>query len=206
MDASRKDVESCAALHKHTRGSRLTLLLVALQTLVLSGCLLTGLCVYWSRHDPRPGTSSETTSGTSSPTPELRDDVHIQFFPISDVLGNSTLKFEHVLHRKQMDLINGSHIFVHCDGPYVVHMYVCFKSTEGQANGTLQLGVADSEHPHCTFPLQTHQQQEVCRGLHGITYLRAKNDASLKLVSTHNFRIKNITVGFNYLLGSRCEY
>lgn len=96
-------------------------------------------------------------------------------------------------------------IYVSCSGPYVLYMDLCYRdmSKEG-ASGILQLQVVGRDHPVSSFPL--HASRDDCRRLHRIVYLKAKEEASLHWYSTDsNFKIKNVTVGLSYLLGSRCD-
>ncbi|KAK7888965.1 hypothetical protein WMY93_024525 [Mugilogobius chulae] len=227
MDPSRTDVESCALL-KHARGCKVTLL-VALQNVLLTGCLLSALYVYWISKDKEPehivssvqifvmGTENthakyysgniSHTNGAAPNGEELKtfpEDVHIWFTPISDIFGNTTVKFEHVKSQNQMDFSDWSRISTKCRGPYVWHMYVCYLSFQGQANGTLELQVAGSTDPVSTVHLQAHDDSQVCRGLQTLTYLSNKEEVTLRLYS-ENFKIKEMTVGFNYLL-SKCDY
>lgn len=100
---------------------------------------------------------------------------------------------------------NNDSIYVNCTGPYVLYMDVCYKSLhEKEAKGILELQVVGSETPVSSVTLNA--SQEVCRGLSSIAYLRAKEEASLHLYFTDGFKVKNVTVGLSYLLGTRCEF
>lgn len=94
-------------------------------------------------------------------------------------------------------------IHIHCTGPYVFYMYVCYNSLRAhETSGYLQLRVKET--PVISINLST--THEVCRGLHHIAYLGAREQASLYLHVTDGFKVKNLTVGLNYLLGRQCDY
>lgn len=116
------------------------------------------------------------------------------------------LEFPVIDSNNKMELSDKSWIHIQCTGPYVLYMYVCYKSVEEESmgNGTLALKVVGSKDPRHTFKLQT--RKEVCEGLHHIAYLSNKENVTLDLISSDNFMMKNASVGFSYLLGSRCEF
>lgn len=194
MDAPQTAVESCALL-KHARGCKLTLL-VALQNVLLTACLLAALFVYWAGKDQDP---------VHHEIQQLSEDVSIVFFPINDITENTTLKFKHILHQHRMNLSGNSRISTECSGPYILYMSVCYMNiSKSLGSGSLQLQVAGGTDPLCKLELHTHHQSDVCRGLQTNIYLRKKEKAELHFYSD-NLTLKNVTVGFNYLLKSRCE-
>lgn len=96
-------------------------------------------------------------------------------------------------------------IHIHCTGPYIWHMNVCYKTMNGSWNSTgmLQLKVEGSETVgsfEMTAPI------EVCRWLHSIVYLKADQEASLHFQSKPGFKVKNVTMGLSYLLGEKCQH
>lgn len=96
-------------------------------------------------------------------------------------------------------------IYVNCTGPYILYIDVCYKSlSDEETRGMLQLQVVGSTTPVSSLALNA--SHEVCRGLHSIAYLRAREQASLYFHCTDGFKIKNVTVNLSYLLGGRCEY
>lgn len=96
-------------------------------------------------------------------------------------------------------------IYINCTGPYILYMDVCYKSLrQYETSGALQLQVVGSKTPVCSFNLTA--SHEVCRGLHSTAYLRAQEQAHLHLYVTKGFKVKNVTVGLSYLLGSRCDF
>lgn len=105
-----------------------------------------------------------------------------------------------------MDLVGRDKISVSCTGPYVLYMYLCYKSLQEhqETRGSLQLQVAGKETPLSSFNLTV--LHEVCNGYHSIAYLVEGEKASLHLYREGMFKVKNVTVGLRYLLGSQCVY
>lgn len=98
-------------------------------------------------------------------------------------------------------------IYINCTGPYLLFMEACYTNMMGQRNennGTLQLRVGNSETPLISFDMAT--SATVCRGLHGIAYFKAKDQASLHLYTSNEFKVKNLTIGLSYLRGSECVF
>ncbi|KAM7388510.1 hypothetical protein PAMP_024680 [Pampus punctatissimus] len=194
MDRRRMDAEGGRVVHRNRRAGKLAVV-VAVQNLLVVACLVLTLCVHW---DVNKRSNSDDSSS--------EDDVHIKFDPIPDVVENGPLEFENISSSKMMGLADKkkTKIYVRCTGPYILYMDVCHKSMDNQvANGTLELQVVGRE---TLIRFQLHEAHEVCRGLHSIVYLRAKEEATLSLNTTVGFKIKNVTVGLNYVLGKRCDY
>lgn len=102
---------------------------------------------------------------------------------------------------------NNDRIYINCTGPYLLYMEACYYNMMGQhnkTNGTLQLRVGSSETP--LISLDMVASAIVCRGLHGIAYFKAKDQASLHLYTSNEFKVKNLTIGLSYLRGSHCVY
>lgn len=96
-------------------------------------------------------------------------------------------------------------IHINCTGPYILYVDVCYLSMhEPESRGYLQLQVMGQTTPASSFTLNA-TSQKVCRGLHSIVYLRAKEQASLYLTVTGGFKVKTLSVGLSYLLG-QCDY
>lgn len=96
-------------------------------------------------------------------------------------------------------------IHIHCTGPYIWHMNVCYKSMDTvNTTGKLQLKVEGSETPVGSIEMTT--PAEVCRWLHSIVYLKADQEASLHFQSNSGFKVKNVTMGLSYLLGEKCQH
>lgn len=94
-------------------------------------------------------------------------------------------------------------IHVECTGPYVWYIDSCkVQKEKEETSGILQLRVQGSQTPVSSFTLNsTH----ICRGLHSIIYLRAKEVASVHL-NSEGFMIDDMSMGLTYLLGNKCEY
>ncbi|CAB1452747.1 unnamed protein product [Pleuronectes platessa] len=164
---------------------------VAVQNVLVVASLLVTVCVYWRAEE------QQRVSG---------DNVHIQFDPISRLQGNRTLQFDRTRSKHMMSLVDeqNQRILVNCTGPYVLYVDVCYQNLNlGNSTGFLQLLVEGSNTPVSSFTLQA--SREVCRGLHCIVFLRAKERASLHLLADEGFQIKNATVGLNYLLGTETQ-
>lgn len=115
---------------------------------------------------------------------------------------NKTLEFD-IYSNNKVDLIGKDKISIKCTGPYVLYMYACYRSLyRTNVTGMLQLQVVESV-PIASVMMNT--SAEDCSGLHSIAYLKAKNQASLRLYAPEGFKLKNVTVGLSYLLGTRCE-
>ncbi|XP_042273612.1 uncharacterized protein LOC121901046 [Thunnus maccoyii] len=191
MDRRRMDAEGGRVVHRDRRAGQLAVV-VAVQNVLVAACLLVTLFVYWE------------TQGLK-PQPTAPDDIHIEFEAIPEMEGNDTLKFNGIQSRKNMSVAGEKNetISIECTGPYILYMDVCYKSKSNEeANGTLRLLVVGQETHLINFDMQG--SREICRGLHSVVYLRAKEKAALHLYSTNHFKIKNATVGLNYMLGSRC--
>lgn len=96
-------------------------------------------------------------------------------------------------------------ICIKCAGPYIWHMDVCYESMGQEATGAtgmLYLEVKRSETPASSFTLNA-TMQAICRGLQSVVYLRKKEEASVRLLCSKQFRIINMTMGLHYLLGER---
>lgn len=127
-------------------------------------------------------------------------------FPASaDIRRNGTLKFN-TRSRHQVDLTGKNDVIrVHCAGPYVLYMYVCYMNlTEQLARGYLEVQVAGQKTPVASVNLTT--ASEVCQGLQRSFYLQAQEQASLHLYVNDSFKLKNASVGLSSLLGSQCDY
>lgn len=121
-----------------------------------------------------------------------------------DTLGNATLHFDHITTSNEMSKVDNK-IYVNCTGPYILYMDVCYRSLNKETiTGILQLEVVGRTTPVISFNLTT--SGEDCTVLHSILYLRVKEQASLHIYAKESFKIKNATLGLNYLLGARCEH
>ncbi|KAK2835795.1 hypothetical protein Q5P01_016279 [Channa striata] len=186
MDGRRMDADGGRVLHREKRARKLAVV-VAVQNVLVVGCLLVTLYVYW---------------GGQTEPPE--DTVHIHFNVISGYTGNVTLNFNNPQSKHKMD-VNGNKINIKCTGPYILYMEVCYGNSANRNNtGILQLQVEGSTTPAPSFTLQT--SREDCRGLHSIVYLRAEDKASVHCFSDEFFKIKNATLGLSYLLGRHCFF
>ncbi|KAG8003533.1 hypothetical protein GBF38_018706 [Nibea albiflora] len=169
-------------VHRHNRTSTLTVV-VLLQNLLVAACLVVTLYVYWEVYQEPEG------------------NIHIEFVAIADITGNTTLEFN-IFSNYKMDLVGNDKISIKCTGPYVLYMYACYLSLDNQeGSGILQLQVESVP----VASIMMNASNVVCRGLHSIAYLKEKDQTSLQLYSTEGFKIKNVTVGLSYLLGTRCE-
>lgn len=131
------------------------------------------------------------------------DSLHVSHPP--DISSNGTLEFEEIRSHSRMNLVGKDKISVSCTGPYVLYMYLCYKSLQvTEARGSLQLQVVGKKNPVSTFNLTA--LQEVCNGHHSIAYLKQGEEASLYLSVKDRFKVKNVTVGLWYLLGRKCDY
>lgn len=117
-------------------------------------------------------------------------------------MGTATLHFNLTSSNKEMSMVHDK-IHINCTGPYILYMDVCYRSLEENKNitGVLQLMVGKTA--VTSFLLTT--SDEDCRQLHSIVYLKTKQQASLHIQAQDSFKIKNATLGLNYLLGTRCE-
>lgn len=98
-------------------------------------------------------------------------------------------------------------IAVICTGPYILYMDVCFKSLHSRGGiGYLRLLVMGEETPLSSTTLNTSNGDLVCQGHQSTVYLRARQQASLYLCTPNMFKIKTVTLGLHYLLGSQCYY
>lgn len=121
-----------------------------------------------------------------------------------DTMGNATLHFDLTSSSKKMSKVEDK-IYINCTGPYILYMDVCYRSlNKKEITGILQLEVVERKTTVTSFNLTT--SDEDCGVLHSIVYLRAKDQASLHIYAEVSFKIKNATLGLNYLLGTRCEY
>lgn len=128
-------------------------------------------------------------------------------FPPSDVPNNKTVQFHNIHSRYGMNLVDKTKdkIYINCTGPYLLYIEACYKSLRGNlTTGTLQLLVERNQTLVTSIDMNT--SDEVCKGLHSIAYLKVREVAYLYLQSLHDFKVKNMTVGLSYLLGSRCEF
>ncbi|XP_031724111.1 uncharacterized protein LOC116394885 [Anarrhichthys ocellatus] len=195
MERRRMDADGGRAVHRERRTRKLAVV-VAVQNVLVTTCLVVSLYVCWNVQTRTP--SAEQAS---------KDNVHIRFDPVSDLSENGTVKFTEVFSSNMMSLAgeNKDQIYVNCTGPYVLYMYLCYKDKdETEASGLLQLQVVGRKAPVSSFPLNA--SHEVCRGLHSIAYLRDKETLSLQLNCTAGFKIKTVTVGLSYMLGSQCQF
>lgn len=101
---------------------------------------------------------------------------------------------------------NNDRIEIRCTGPYVLYMNACYKSLrDHETRGYLQLQVSGQTIPESSITL-TATQDDVCTGLLRTVYLRANEQASLYLYVTDGFKVKTLSVGLSYLLGSQCDF
>lgn len=130
------------------------------------------------------------------------------FLPLAVLHRNTTVKFANIHSSHMVELRDEDKIRIKCAGPYIWHMDVCYESMPQEATGAtgatgmLQLQVKRSETPASSFTMNatTHP---VCRGLQSVVYLREKEEASVRLWCSEQFRIINMTMGLHYLLGER---
>ncbi|KAF3691136.1 hypothetical protein EXN66_Car006810 [Channa argus] len=179
------DAEGGRVVHRERRARKLAVV-VALQNVMVIGCLLITLYVYW-------GVQTEPSE----------DIVHIKFDVISGNTGNVTLNFNSTQSKERMGM-SGNKIDVKCTGPYILYMDVCYSNTGEVDTGILQLQVEGSTTPATSFPLQT--SGEDCRGLHSIVFLRAGDKASVHWYASAYIKIKSASLGLSYLLGSQCYF
>ncbi|CAJ1060071.1 hypothetical protein L3Q82_008031 [Xyrichtys novacula] len=174
------------------RRSRRLAVVVAVQNVLVAACLVVTLYVYW--------TVQERVSSTAA-----GGDIHIQVEAVPDITRNSTLQLAHIYSNFKMDLLDGRRIYTSCTGSYLLHLHTCYTSLKlGESRvAELQLQARKDEEPLSSFFLNT--THEVCRGLHRITYLRAKQNVSLHLFLSDGFKLKNMTVDLSFLQGGRCE-
>lgn len=100
---------------------------------------------------------------------------------------------------------NNDTVHISCTGPYILDVELCYKRLDPgteERSGVLQLQVEGRGSPASTFHLRA--SKEVCRGLHNVTYLWAKDRVTLRLY-TDELKITQATVGLSYLLGSQCD-
>ncbi|TWW57670.1 hypothetical protein D4764_07G0003890 [Takifugu flavidus] len=189
MDNGRMDAHRGRA-HRGSKRMR-KLVLAVLQNLLVITCLLLTFSVYW-RNAEKP--SSE-------------DIVHIRFSDIGDIANNGTLTFDDIRSSYQMNLTGkNDRIEIRCTGPYVLYMNACYKSLrDHETRGYLQLQVSGQKIPESSITL-TATQDDVCTGLLRTVYLRANEQASLYLYVTDGFKVKTLSVGLSYLLGSQCDF
>lgn len=98
-------------------------------------------------------------------------------------------------------------IYINCTGPYLLYMEACYTNMmvpKNETNGTLELRMESSKTPLISFNMAT--STAVCTGHHGIAYFKAKEQASLYLYASDEFKVKNLTIGLSYLRGSHCVY
>ncbi|XP_051233626.1 uncharacterized protein LOC127350762 [Dicentrarchus labrax] len=205
MDRRRMDAaDGGRVLHRGRRVRKLAVV-VALQNLLVAACLLVTLYVY---RDVSQGVNRDVSQGVNRGDHDSEDNIHIQFVPIADVPGNKKLMFHEIESSNKMGLVakKNDTIGINCTGPYILYMEVCYKGMNQpkEAHGTLELRVEGSNTSVSSVNLTA--SHEVCRGLHSIAYLRANERASLHLNCTDDFKVKNVTVGLSYLLGSQCRY
>lgn len=91
-------------------------------------------------------------------------------------------------------------IYVNCTGPYILYINTCYMSLNEGENATGVLLLQEERVTISTFTMQT--SDKVCRGLHNIVYLKSKKQISLHLKSSQLFIMKEVTVGFTYMLGT----
>ncbi|XP_074492072.1 uncharacterized protein LOC141768066 [Sebastes fasciatus] len=182
-------------VHRERR-TRWLAVVVAVQNVLVTLSLVVTLYVYL-----------DVKSLTARAEKTSEDNVHIRFHTISDISGNRTLQFSEVHSNNTMGLANENkdQIYVRCNGPYVLYMYLCYQAGLGEkASGILQLRVVGDETPVISIPLNA--SHDVCRGLQCTAYLRVKEMVSLHLYSSEGFKINNATVALSYMLGSRCDF
>ncbi|CAL8346319.1 uncharacterized protein LOC115555698 isoform X2 [Gadus morhua] len=133
------------------------------------------------------------------------DGIFIQFHPISDISDNETLKFMNYTN-KSVDLVDNKEIVISCNGPYILHMYVCprgFNNEPGQ--GHLELRLAPEQQAITNFTLESRGGID-CKGLQTTVYLRREQRLNLYFSSKNRtLKIKNVILGLRYLLG-QCQY
>lgn len=101
--------------------------------------------------------------------------------------------------------LKNDRIEIRCTGPYVLYMDVCYKSLrDHETRGYLQLQVSGQKIPGSSITLTA--TDDVCTGLLRTVYLRANEQASLYLYVTDGFKVKTLSVGLRYLLGSQCDF
>ncbi|KAM4574145.1 uncharacterized protein V3H82_008866 [Fundulus diaphanus] len=180
------DVEGDRAVRRRSRARNLAAV-VAVQNLLVVACLLTTVYLY-----------------LESPTlPE--DNVYIQFNVLSGPKTNMFLEFESIRGQHKLQNDKGK-VSISCTGPYVWHMQTCFEDIDrGHVSGNLTLEVNNTPVSSVTMNATKNM---VCRGLHSIVYLGAGDVARFHLFSQSpkGFRMVNVSMGLNYLLGNNCEY
>ncbi|KAK9519225.1 hypothetical protein VZT92_021966 [Zoarces viviparus] len=189
MERRRMDADGGRAVHRERRTRKLAVV-VAVQNVLVTACLVVTLYVCWDVHTRTPSAEQEN--------------VHVRFDPIADV-QNGTVEFGKVYNSYMMGLAKKDQIYVNCTGPYVLYMHLCYKDIDKKgASGLLELWVVERKAPVISFDL--HASHEVCRGLHRTAYLMDKETLSLQLTYTDGFKIMNMTVGLSYMLGSQCQF
>lgn len=120
--------------------------------------------------------------------------------------NNGTLTFDAIRSSHQMNLTGkNDRIEIRCTGPYVLYMNVCYKSLrDHETRGYLQLQVNGQKIPESSITLTA--TDDICTGLVRTVYLRANEQASLYLYVTDGFKVKTLSVGLSYLLGSLCNF
>ncbi|CAL8394416.1 unnamed protein product [Boreogadus saida] len=144
------------------------------------------------------------------------DDIFIQFHPISDISDKKTLEFKNYTN-KSVDLVDNRYIEISCNGPYILHMFVCpqgLYNKPGQGHlelrlapeqGHLELRLAPEQQVITNFSLESRGGID-CKGLQTTVYLRRKERLILYFSSKNQtLKIKNVTLGLRYLLG-QCQY
>ena len=120
-----------------------------------------------------------------------------------DVTDKETLEFNNY-QNKSVHLVDNKEIHLFCNGPYILHMYVCYKGLEGPGRGRLELRRAGMQ--TLTNLTLAAGKEVTCRGLHATVDLRKKEWATLSFFSEgETLKVKNLTVGLRYLLG-QCQY
>ncbi|XP_078802389.1 uncharacterized protein LOC144991945 [Oryzias latipes] len=190
MMQSSADPEGGRSMPIHrSKKTRKLAVLVVLQNLLVAACLLTTIYHFYYREAPEVS----------------HDAVYIQFEGVTGLHRNGTVKFRDIYRSHMVEWKEKDKICIKCAGPYIWHMDVCYESMGQEATGAtgmLYLEVKRSETPASSFTLNA-TMQAICRGLQSVVYLRKKEEASVRLLCSKQFRIINMTMGLHYLLGER---
>ncbi|KAK5869982.1 hypothetical protein PBY51_024653 [Eleginops maclovinus] len=184
------------ALHRERRTGHLAVIVV--QNVLVTACLAVTLYVFWVVQNQTPRAEQA-----------VEDNVHIQFYETNVLSQNGTVQFIGVKSSNMMSLANGKKdkIYINCTGPYVLYMNLCYTTmNEQEFEVNLQLQVPGRLVSNFSLNAERRGQQLDCRGLQSTAYLRRNEEASLHVYTLNGFVFKTVTVGLNYLLGSRCDY
>ncbi|CAL8309127.1 unnamed protein product [Lota lota] len=131
--------------------------------------------------------------------------IFIQFDAIGDISDNEILKFKYFTSNK-VGLADNKEIDIFCNGPYILHMYVCSKGLDKHhGQGRLELRLAGTQTALTNLTVEGGGDV-ICKGLYTNVYLRRKEKATLHFSSEgQTLKIKNVTLGLHYLLG-QCQF